>query len=508
MFKNPINYVFKILFVLLLIGIFTSQLEAQEIESEHHGTVDSAAVVEHAEDSHGGHGESLGEQLPLWSVIPFAGILLSIALFPLIAPHFWHKHFPKISLAWALIFAVPFIYVFHGLAIHDILHIYLLDYIPFIILLWGLFTISGGILVKGTLKGTPQVNVLLILIGTAIASWIGTTGAAMVMIRPLLRANEHRKYKVHLIVFFIFLVANIGGSLTPLGDPPLFLGFLHGVSFFWTLSLFPQMIVVVIILLILLYFIDSFYYRKEQPAPVSNEEKVPIRVEGAFNFIFLFGVISGVIFSGMVRLGEVNVLGIHMQYQNIIRDFWIVFMGILSLWLTKKEIRDGNGFNWFPILEVAYLFAGIFMTIIPALAILQAGEKGALAGLIKVVNEPYHYFWVTGTLSSFLDNAPTYLTFFNSALGKLGLTEMQIREAFIAGDVALKHPQFIKFLTAISLGAVFMGANTYIGNAPNFMVKSIAEEAGIAMPSFFGYLIKYSIPILVPIFIIITLIFL
>jgi len=508
MFKNPINYVFKILFVLLLIGIFTSQLEAQEIESEHHGTVDSAAVVEHAEDSHGGHGESLGEQLPLWSVIPFAGILLSIALFPLVAPHFWHKHFPKISLAWALIFAVPFIYVFHGLAIHDILHIYLLDYIPFIILLWGLFTISGGILVKGTLKGTPQVNVLLILIGTAIASWIGTTGAAMVMIRPLLRANEHRKYKVHLIVFFIFLVANIGGSLTPLGDPPLFLGFLHGVSFFWTLSLFPQMIVVVIILLILLYFIDSFYYRKEQPAPVSNEEKVPIRVEGAFNFIFLFGVISGVIFSGMVRLGEVNVLGIHMQYQNIIRDFWIVFMGILSLWLTKKEIRDGNGFNWFPILEVAYLFAGIFMTIIPALAILQAGEKGALAGLIKVVNEPYHYFWVTGTLSSFLDNAPTYLTFFNSALGKLGLTEMQIREAFIAGDVALKHPQFIKFLTAISLGAVFMGANTYIGNAPNFMVKSIAEEAGIAMPSFFGYLIKYSIPILVPIFIIITLIFL
>lgn len=238
------------------------------------------------------------------------------------------------------------------------------------------------------------------------------------------------------------------------------------------------MLVVATILLVLLYLIDSYYYRKEQPAPVSEDEKVPIRIDGSFNFLFLLGVISGVIFSGMVRLGEVNVFGIHMQYQNIIRDFWIIFMGFLSLWLTKKETREGNGFNWFPILEVAYLFAGIFMTIIPALAILQAGEKGALAGLIKAVNEPYHYFWVTGTLSSFLDNAPTYLTFFNSALGKLGLTEMQIREAFIAGDVALKYPEFIKFLTAISLGAVFMGANTYIGNAPNFMVKSIAEAVG------------------------------
>ena len=500
----------RLRYILTLIGIglvFTSGI-CQNIDTSHSEETQEV-VNESNENIHGTslHEKSLGEQLSLWWVIPFAGILLSIALFPLLAPHFWHKHFPKISLAWALIFAIPFYIFYSEYAIHEILHIYFLDYIPFIVLLWGLFTISGGILIKGTLKGTPVVNLLIILIGTAIASWIGTTGAAMVMIRPLLRANEHRKYKVHLLVFFIFLVANIGGSLTPLGDPPLFLGFLHGVSFFWTLHLFPQMLVVVVLLLILLYIFDSFYYRRENLPLPDDGEKSPIRIEGSFNFLLLLGVIGGVIFSGTVHLAHVEFLGIHLQLQNILKDVWIILMGITSLWLTKKETREGNGFNWFPILEVAYLFAGIFMTIIPALAILQAGEKGALAGLVKIVNEPYHYFWVTGGLSSFLDNAPTYLTFFNGALGKLGLTEPQIREAFLAGDIAQKFPEFISYLTAISIGAVFMGANTYIGNAPNFMVKSIAEEAGINMPSFFGYMIKYSIPILIPIFVIVTFIF-
>ncbi len=469
---------------------------------------DSAAIETHA-DSEGAHnaGIALGEELPLWSVIPFIGILLSIAVFPLVAPHFWHKHFPKISAFWALVFAVPFYFVYHGHAIHEILHIYLIDYIPFIILLWGLFTISGGILIKGTLKGSPQVNLIIILIGTLLASWIGTTGAAMVMIRPLLRANEHRKYKVHLIVFFIFLVANIGGSLTPLGDPPLFLGFLHGVSFFWTLSLLPQMLFTVVILLIVFYLFDSYYFRKETNVQPDSGEKEPIRVEGAYNFIFLAGVVGGVIFSGVAQIGNVEILGIHMTWQSIIRDVWIVFMGICSMIITKKAIREGNGFTWFPIQEVAYLFAGIFMTIIPALAILKAGPAGALAGLVNAVKEPWHYFWVTGSLSSFLDNAPTYLTFFNSALGNLGHTEDQIRAAFLAGEAVQKFPEFINYLTAISIGAVFMGANTYIGNAPNFMVKSIAEEAGISMPSFFGYMIKYSIPILIPVFIIVSLVF-
>jgi Na+/H+ antiporter NhaD/arsenite permease-like protein len=450
----------------------------------------------------------LGSELPIWSAIPFVGILLSIAIFPLVAPHFWHHHFPKISAAWALIFAIPFLIAYQGQAIHEILHIYLLDYIPFIILLWGLFTIAGGIYIKGSLKGTPILNTFLILIGTALASWVGTTGAAMIMIRPLLRANAERKHKVHLIVFFIFLVANIGGTLTPLGDPPLFLGFLHGVSFFWTLGLFPELFVVAVFLLSIFYIWDSILYKKEKPTEQTDMAKEPLKIEGAFNFIFLLGVVGGVLFSGIAQLGEVTVLGIHMHIQSICRDVWIVFMGLLSLKLTSKVIREENEFSWFPIQEVAYLFAGIFMTIIPALAILKAGEHGAMAVVIRAVETPNHFFWVTGTLSSFLDNAPTYLTFFNTALGKLGLTEPTIREAFAAGTISTSFPEFERLLVGISLGAVFMGANTYIGNAPNFMVKSIAEEAGIKMPSFFGFMFRYSIPILIPIFFIVTLLFL
>jgi len=349
---------------------------------------------------------------------------------------------------------------------------------------------------------------LLILIGTMLASWVGTTGAAMIMIRPLLRANSNRKFKVHTVVFFIFLVANIGGALTPLGDPPLFLGFLHGVSFFWTLSLTPELIFVAIILLIMYYIMDTYYYKKEDLSQTNREEKEPIRILGAFNFIFLLGVVAGVLFSGIAQLGEITVLGIHITIQGLCRDIWIVLMGLISLWLTSKEIRQENEFSWFPIQEVAYLFAGIFMTIIPALAILKAGEKGAMAALILAVDNPNQFFWITGILSSFLDNAPTYLTFFNTALGKLGLTEPMIREAFAAGNITTTYPEFISLLTGISLGAVFMGANTYIGNAPNFMVKSIAEESGISMPSFFGYMIKYSIPILIPEFFLVTLIFL
>ena len=497
MTRNKFNiFIFS---TLLFINFSFSFADTTHVQAAANGH--EAVVAEHA--------GNLGEELPLWSIIPFIGILLSIALGPLLFPHFWHKHFPKISAMWAIAFAVPFLFAYHGEAFLEIMHIYLLDYIPFIILLWGLFTVSGGILIKGSLKGTPQVNFLIILIGTLLASWIGTTGAAMVMIRPLLRANEKRKYKVHLVVFFIFLVANVGGSLTPLGDPPLFLGFLHGVSFFWTFNLLPEMLTVSAILLVLLYVFELYYYKKENQAElVDNEEKVPLKVEGLFNLIFLGGIILGVLFSGIAHLGHINVLGVHMQIQNIIRDLWIIGMGLLSLKLTSKVIREGNDFNWFPILEVAYLFAGIFMTIIPALAILKAGEHGALAFVVSAVEKEIHYFWVTGGLSSFLDNAPTYLTFFNSALGKLGLTEDQIRAAFVAGDISQKYPEFINYLTAISLGAVFMGANTYIGNAPNFMVKAIAEESGIEMPSFFGYMIKYSIPILIPIFIIVSFIFL
>ena len=460
-------------------------------------------------DAHGDHGPGLGTRLPLWSAIPFAGILLSIAIFPLVAPHFWHHHFPKISALWALIFAVPFLIAFKAEAVQSILHIYLIDYIPFIVLLWALFTISGGIYVGGSLRGSPKVNLILLLIGTILASWIGTTGAAMVMIRPLLRANAWRRYKVHVIVFFIFLVANIGGSLTPLGDPPLFLGFLHGVPFFWvTTALLPHMLTVVAILLGVFFAVDSYWFRREDTEAPDDGKGEGIRIEGLHNLIFLLGVMAGVIFSGSVKLTSLPVYGhVHVELQNVLKDLFLILMGVLSLRTTTKIIREKNEFSWFPIQEVAYLFAGIFMTIIPALAILQVGPQGALAGLIEFVKTPVHYFWVTGGLSSFLDNAPTYLTFFNTALGALGMPESAVPGMLGCLDESLKHPEFIHDLTAISAGAVFMGAMTYIGNAPNFMVKSIAEEAGIPMPSFFGYMLKYSLPILVPAFVIVTFIF-
>ena len=465
------------------------------------------------EDAHG-HGVD-GAKLPIWSIIPFIGILLSIAIFPLVFDsHFLVHHGGKMSLAWALIFAIPYLIAFRGEAFYDILHIYLIDYIPFIILLWGLFTVAGGILVRGTLRGTPIVNTLLLLIGTAIASWVGTTGASMLLIRPLIRANEYRKSKVHLIVFFIFLVSNIGGSLTPLGDPPLFLGFLHGVPFFWTTTaLFPHMLFISVILIVIFFIVDTFMFKREGGVVPDDGTSEPIRVDGLFNLVFLLGIVAAVLMSGTFKWGEVNILGVHVYWQNIARDVLIVVMGLLSLRFTpfSGELRQSNEFSWEPIEEVAKVFAGIFITIIPALAILKAGENGALHGLIGAMKEPVHYFWITGILSSFLDNAPTYLTFFNTALGKLGLTDapdIVIVPQIISGQLAgPQHLEFIKLLTAISVGAVFMGANTYIGNAPNFMVKSIAEQTGIRMPSFFGYML-WSIVILFPLFVIVTFVFL
>ena len=443
----------------------------------------------------------IGALLPIWSVLPFAGILLSIAFIPLFAPLFWEHHFPKVSAFWALVFAVPFLYFFREVAVHEIAHIIIIDYIPFILLLWALFTVSGGIYVKGTLKGSPAVNMVILLIGTILASIIGTTGASMLLIRPILRSNAWRQYKVHTIVFFIFLVSNIGGSLTPLGDPPLFLGFLNGVPFFWTMHILPAMAFASIVLLVLYFILDSYCYKKESKTAAPDSEPEPIKIEGYYNFIFLAGIIAAVLFSGNIKLGEVNIFGIHQSIENLIKDAVLIIMGFLSLIFTKPEVRQGNEFSWAPILEVAFLFAGIFMTIIPALDILKAGKNGTLAWLIKSINTPAHYFWASGTLSSFLDNAPTYLTFFNSAIGKFypGMPEAQA--------VARLIVEKISYLAAISAGAVFMGANTYIGNAPNFMVKSIAEEAGVKMPSFFGYMFKYSIPILLVLFIIMTFVF-
>ena len=447
---------------------------------------------------------NLGEILSLYSTIPFIGILLSIALLPLFVPGFWHHHFGKVSAFWAIAIAIPLLTAYKGVALHSFLHILIADYVPFIILLWSLFTISGGILLKGSLRGTPLVNTVIIVIGTVLASWMGTTGAAMLLIRPFLRANNYRKNRAFMVVFFIFLVANIGGALTPVGDPPLFLGFLHGVPFFWTFRLLPHMVLTAVILLVMYFLLDLYYYRKEghtESGQIDEGEKVPLGLVGSYNFIFLAGVVGSVIFSGLVNWGEVSTLGVARNVQEWGRDGFIILMGVLSLIFTSSQIREDNEFTWFPIKEVAYLFAGIFITMTPCLLLLLAGSKGALAFLIGAVKEPVHYFWVTGTLSSFLDNAPTYLTFFTSALGKFypGMPEGMAVSRLIAENPI--------YLMAISAGAVFFGANTYIGNAPNFMVRSIAEEAGTPMPSFFGYMLKYSIIFLFPVFIIVTLIF-
>jgi Na+/H+ antiporter NhaD/arsenite permease-like protein len=442
---------------------------------------------------------NLGAALAVWWTLPFAGILLSIALFPLFAPRWWHHHYPKIALFWALALAIPFVIGHRREAFHEIAHVLLADYVPFIILLWALYTVASGILLTGTLKGAPGQNVLILASGTLLASWIGTTGASMVLIRPLLRAISWRKHRVHTVVFFIFLVSNIGGALTPLGDPPLFLGFLHHVPFFWTLHLAPSMLFLAAPLLGIFYVIDRRYYRREEKRSHGTVESMGIR--GWHNFVYLAGIVGAVLMSGVWKLGAVDVAGVELKIEGLVRDGLLVVIALLSLQTTREDIHRANQFSWGPIREVAILFAGIFVTIVPALAILKAGEHGALRPLIALADSAPSYFWLTGGLSSFLDNAPTYLTFFNTALGDM-LPNVPEAQA-VPQLIAMHH----HYLEAISCGAVYMGANTYIGNAPNFMVKSIAEEAGIEMPSFFGYMIKYSIPFLIPLFLLATLIF-
>ncbi|MBI5182035.1 MAG: sodium:proton antiporter [Nitrospirae bacterium] len=446
--------------------------------------------------------QNIGETLPLYSAIPFVGMLLSIALFPLMAPRFWHHHFGKVSAFWAIVTVVPLLIGHKGTALNEILHVVIGDYVPFIILLGSLYTVSGGILLRGTLRGTPLVNTIMIALGTFLASWMGTTGASMLLIRPFLRANAHRKNRAFMVVFFIFLVSNIGGALTPLGDPPLFLGFLRKVPFFWTFRLIPHMIVASVIILVIYFVLDTYFYKKEEiKISPDNNTKEPLRLDGMVNFIFLAGIVFAVLLSGIVNWGEVSILGVHRSVQDVVRDGLLILMAILSIIFTKRKVREDNAFTWSPIEEVAILFIGIFLTMLPCLKMLQAGPKGELAFIIATVREPAHYFWITGALSSFLDNAPTYLTFLNTALGAFypGVPETEAVQMLIK-----EHPHYLK---AISAGAVFYGAVTYIGNAPNFMVRSIAEEAGTEMPSFFGYMIKYSLPVLISVFIIITLIF-
>ena len=444
-----------------------------------------------------------GAGLSLLWVAPFAGILLSIAVLPLAAPDFWHHHYGKVSAFWSLAMLVP-LALLHGvdLAAHEIAHTVQSEYVPFMILLLSLYTVSGGIHVKGNPHGTPALNTGILALGTGLASVVGTTGAAMLLIRPLLRANDSRRHKAHVVIFFIFLVANIGGALTPLGDPPLFIGFLKGVDFFWTTKamLLPTLAASAI-LLVLFYAIDRWYYVKageSRPASEDPTPDSPVRVEGALNFLVLGPLImASVVLSGLWKPGiQFVAYGMSIELQNVVRDLMLLAVVWLSWKFTSPELRRAHHFDWEPMKEVAKLFAGIFLTIIPAIAILRAGADGALAPLLAMVTDDAGrpkdaiYFWMTGALSSFLDNAPTYLIFFNLA----------------GGDAASLMGPLASTLVAISAGAVFMGANTYIGNAPNFMVKSIAQSRGVDMPSFFGYML-WSGLILLPVFGLLTFVF-
>ncbi len=593
--KNPLNWLGWLGLMFLLAG--TTGLSGADVSEAAGNTTESALLPGHAEPHSETHGEDHahhhgveGQGLSVLWVIPFAGMLLSIALGPILAPHFWHANYGKVAAGWIVLFSIPFLATYKGDAFYEILHIVLLDYVPFIILLGALFTAAGGICLKGSLRGSPTVNTAILFIGTVLASWMGTTGAAMLLIRPILRANAWRKHKVHVVVFFIFLVANIGGSLTPLGDPPLFLGFLKGVDFFWTMKLLPVMTPVALFLLAVFFIFDTIMFKKEGPAP-DDGEKVPLKLEGTINFALIGCIIGAILLSTWLgknkftdsSVGEkmkpaieaavfemkeakadlsnyvetnadvtfdesnqeyhqkrvthldavsavnqlrakrthdetmgLHVFGVTVSFSNLVRDGLLILIALLSLKLTpmyrtvkdehghevaaegeeKSNVRAANGFTWEPILEVAKLFIAIFICMIPALKILQAGVNGGLSSVVLAVqsstNDPVNmmYFWLTGILSSFLDNAPTYVVFFNTA----------------GGDPTSLMGPLGQTLLAISCGAVFMGANTYIGNAPNFMVKAIAEENGVKMPSFFGYM-AWSVAILIPTFIIVTLIY-
>lgn len=438
--------------------------------------------------------------------IPFAGLLLCIAVLPLVKAEWWEAHQPHAIVFWSLLFVLPFAFVYGpGQAFEKVLECIVDDYLTFIILLFGLFCVSGNITLEGDLAGSPRINVGLLLIGTMLSSWIGTTGASMLMVRPIIKMNAWRKRRSHIMVFFIFLISNIGGCLTPIGDPPLLMGFMRGVPFFWSLHLFPVLLFNVVILLTIFYFLDRRAYRKdiaESLKPDISKPGTEVHILGLHNLIFLAMIVAAVILSGTLpgmaafQDAEGAVRGIHLfgevtlTYPALIEVVIILVAAFLSFKTTSVEIRRKNHFTWGAIQEVAVLFVGIFITMQPALMILKA--NGASLGL----NKPFEMFWATGCLSSFLDNTPTYLVFLTTA-GALGFTEGM---PTILGTVP------VAMLEAISCGAVFMGANTYIGNAPNFMVKSISDENGIRMPSFFGYLL-WSVTFLIPVFLLDMLVF-
>lgn len=450
-----------------------------------------------------GFASSMNSQnLPPVFGIPFLGLLFSLAILPVLYPNFWKHHLGKIVLIWSLIFLIPF-YLKYGvhISISCIVTVFFSEYAPFVILLTVLFVVSSGICIRGFLPNTPIFNTSILAFGAMLASLVGTTSASILLIRPIICANKTRKYNKHIFVFFIFLVANVGGSLTPLGDPPLFLGFLKGVSFFWVLeNIFFETCFLCSALLVIFYCLDCYYYKLEQRQLSNLLNKINvinISFLGINNIVLLALTISWIFIGQLFTLNfQFTFLSMFVTLDKLLFNGVLILIVLISLWITPKNIYLENRFSWNPILEVIKLFAGIFVTMIPIITILQSEKSSVFSSIIGKLTDqngyPINamYFWLTGLLSSFLDNAPTYLLFFNIA----------------SGDANLMMTTFSRTLTAISAGAVFMGANSYIGNAPNMMIKAIVEYEGIQMPSFLAY-IGWSSSVLIPLFVGMTYIF-
>lgn len=433
--------------------------------------------------------EPIAHEVSAFLLVPFVLMLLSIAIGPVVAGHWWEKNINKLVVALVLGIPTAIILIAQGFG-HELQHQIVFDYIPFVLLLGGLFTVTGGIRLSGDIRATPGVNTLFLGIGAILASLMGTTGAAMLLIRPVLETNKQRKHTVHTVLFFIAIVANAGGLLTPLGDPPLFLLYLRGAPFTWFLKLAPEAFIIDIVLLATYYIMDRINYAKESVKDIARDvtEVKPLRLEGAVNFIWLLGIVASVAF---INEQYIEVIKTGSPYWKFLREGAIILMMVLSLITTKRKVREANRFTWDPILEVAFLFIGIFITMTPALIFLQ--EHASNMGL----HSPLHFFFATGALSGFLDNAPTALAFHSVASGLPEAAGV----SYVAGI-----PEIL--LKAISMGAVLFGSMTYIGNGPNFMVKAIAEAEGIKMPSFFAYMYKFSLIILLPLFAIIGILFL
>jgi Na+/H+ antiporter NhaD/arsenite permease-like protein len=442
---------------------------------------------------------AIGTELPLWTILPFGALLACIAVLPLTAEHWWHSNRHKALVAGGLA-AVTTIYVlavYQSAGAAALAHV-LTEYVSFILLLGALYVISGGIYIRGSLSGTPLANTTLMAIGAVLANFIGTTGASVLLVRPLLRANQSRKAKAHIVIFFIFIVANCGGLLTPLGDPPLFMGFTAGVPFEWTLvNLWREWLVVNGVLLIAFNIWDQTVFGREERARHGSQLEAalkhePLGLSGGLNFLFLAGVMAAVYFKGV------------FNWPWGVQEAIMALMAVLAYVTTPDANRQSNKFSFGPIVEVAVLFIGIFITMAPALQILNAWGSGhrEVLGMQFGLDQPWQFFWVTGALSSGLDNAPTYMTMAATAAG---MENVEAHGQYLATLLALGD-QSAALLAAISCGAVFMGANTYIGNGPNFMVKAIAEDSGVHMPSFFGYMI-FSAAVLLPLFVVVSIVF-